>query len=484
MTTQPQFDQPVILRRSPVFSRAIVWGLVGVTTFAVLWANLAPIDEAVSATGKLEPQGAVREIQLPLNGVVKEVHVKDGKRVKKGDLLITLDRESVEAQKESLQKIQAALRAESAFYRSEMGELPDTPQAGTFKPSLELATLTRNRATLISENRLYRALLAGDSSGSGLTPDQQSRLQSTLEEQRSRKMTAQLEANQLERQLQQIISQLASAKETLKINQGIFQNLKEVDQAGGIPKVQYLRQQQEVINSQSRVEQLLEEQNRIKLAIAQAREKLQNTVALSKQDLLTKLADNDKRLAEIDSQLKKAIVENDKKLAEINSQLKQAEQTLKYQELRAPADGLVFDLKAKGAGFVANPNSPEAVLKVVPVEALVVEAFIPNKDIGFVKPDADVDVRIDAFPFSEFGDIKGKVVSIGSDALPPTQIRPFYSFPAKIKLDGQSLKIRDRDVPLQSGMSVSVNIKVRKRTVMSIFTDGFMRQVDSFKSVR
>jgi HlyD family secretion protein len=129
-------------------------------------------------------------------------------------------------------------------------------------------------------------------------------------------------------------------------------------------------------------------------------------------------------------------------------------------------------------------NSTEPVLKIVPEDSLRVEVFIPNKDIGFIKPGMLVDVRIDAFPFSEFGDIKGELESIGSDALPPTQERPYYSFPAKIKLDRQSLLIQGREAPLQSGMSVSVNIKTRKRSIMSIFTDAFNQKIDTLKTVR
>jgi HlyD family secretion protein len=129
-------------------------------------------------------------------------------------------------------------------------------------------------------------------------------------------------------------------------------------------------------------------------------------------------------------------------------------------------------------------NQTEPILKIVPDDTLVAKVFITNKDIGFVREGMPVDVRIDSFPYSEFGDVKGKLIWIGSDALPPEQIRPFYSFPAKIQLERQSLVINDKKVPLQSGMSISTNIRVRDRTVMSIFTDLFVDKTDSLKNVR
>jgi HlyD family secretion protein len=205
-------------------------------------------------------------------------------------------------------------------------------------------------------------------------------------------------------------------------------------------------------------------------------------VALSQKDLMTQIATNEKQIAEIDSQLNKVIVDNEKKLAEIESQLSQTKLNLSYQELRAPDKGTVFDLKPSAPGFVTNTTEP--MLKIVPDDGLVAKVYLTNKDIGFVKEGMPVDVRIDSFPFSEFGDVKGELVWIGSDALPPEQIRQFYSFPAKIRLQKQSLAVKGRPVQLQSGMSVSANIRVRDRTVMSIFTDLFSEKTDSLKTVR
>ena len=171
------------------------------------------------------------------------------------------------------------------------------------------------------------------------------------------------------------------------------------------------------------------------MAINQSQKKLQNTAALFREDLLTKIADNEKRLAEIDSQLTKIMVENNKRLAEIDAQLSQAQQTLQYQALQSPVNGTVFELKAHTPGFVANSSQP--ILKIVPDDTLVAKVFITNKDIGFVKEGMAADIRIDSFPFSEFGDVKGHLVWIGSDALPPDQIHPGQTHLKLTKLNGQ-----------------------------------------------
>jgi HlyD family type I secretion membrane fusion protein len=479
------FDQSVILKRSPIFSRAIVWGIVGVTTFTVLWAAIAKVEETIPAMGQLEPTGSVREVQVPLNGVVRDVLVKEGDRVKQGDLLLRLDPTAAKAQLASLQKVRTALQRENQFYQAEIsGELvtsallPGTE--GTNLP-MDLAALTRSRAALVAENRLYRAQLTGRTVTS-LSPEEQLRLQSSQDELSSRTAAVALEVDQLKRQLAQTQIQLSNSKGILEINQKILNDLGPLMKEGGIARVQYLRQQQEVSTRQAEVEQFTQEAERLKLAIAQSQQRLQNTRSASTQDVLVKISDNEKRIAEIDGQLKKAIVDNEKRIAEIDSQISQTEVTLQYQDLHAPVSGAIFDLKARTPGFVATSTDP--VLKIVPDKTLNAKVFITNKDIGFVKPNMPVDIRIDSFPFSEFGDIKGTLVSIGSDALPPTEIRPFYSFPAEIRLDRQFVLVRDKEMPLQSGMSITANIKVRDRAVLNIFFDSFMQKVDTLKNVR
>lgn len=477
-----EFDQPVILQRSPILSRAVLWGIVGVTSFTVIWSAVAKIDEAIPATGKLEPQATVREVKVPLNGLVKEVYVKDGQQVKQGDLLLRLDHTAQKAQKIYFQKVRNTLLQENQFYQSQMSGKVSVPTTNQLKLPEEIAILTKNRASLIAENQLYRVQLSGKLQGVNLTLDQQLRLQTNQQELKTKAATVKLEASQLEKQVLQNQVKLANAKNVLKINQGILKDLEPLFKQGAIARLQYLQQEQQVSTQQSEVDELTQEGERLKLAIAQSGERLQNTMSASSQDLWTKIADNDKRIAEIDSQLKKAIVENEKNIAELDSQISQNQVSLDYQEIRSPVNGTVFDLKASNPGFVANSTEP--VLKVVPENSLKAEVFLTNKDIGFVRTGMPVDVRIDSFPFSEFGDIKGTLESIGSDALPPTEIRPYYSFPVKVRLNQQALTLKDKQLPLQSGMSVSVNIKLRKRTILSIFIDGFTQQIESLKFMR
>jgi len=481
-----RFDQPVILKQSHHWSRSIVWSIVGVTTFVIIWASVAKIEQAVPAQGKLEPQGAVKTVQSPIAGVVKEILVKDGQHVKKGDLLLRLDPTTAEAQLASLSKIRATLIKENQFYRLVInnGDSPAVTEQSTILWEIpqEIASLTQSRQALVAENQLYRIQQKGDSLGATLNSEQQARLQNANRELNSRIAAAESEVEQLQKQLQQNQLQLENAQENLKIQQGILERLELLKKEGGFAEIPVMERRSTVSDKQAEVDVKIQEKSRLELSIAQAKEKLENTKDLSVKELDDRRAENEKKIAEIDSQLNKTIVENDKKIAEIDSQLSQTQVNLGYQELRSPEDGTVFDLKPTAVGFVANTTDP--LLKIVPDEGLVAKVYLTNKDIGFVKVGMNVDVRIESFPFSEFGDIKGQVIWIGDDALPPEQARPFYSFPTKIKLNQQSLIANDRKLLLQSGMAVSANIQVRDRTVLSIFTDLFTEKTDSLKTVR
>jgi HlyD family secretion protein len=543
-------EQSVILKQSPIWSRTIIWTLMSVTTAALIWSVFAKIEQVVGAQGQLKPQGKVQEVQAPVNGVVQEVKVKDGDRVNKGDVLVLMDSSASQVQLESLKKIRATAEKENQFYRLLMAQ-DLTPAAvessiAQLKLPSEIADLARNRAALVAENQLYQAQVSEGASSSALQGEELARLEVAQREANSRQAAARLEMEQLAKQLNQTRVQLADARsqlindrfvleeiktrnansmkqgqEGLDIERNILKDIEPLGEEGAVARYQINKQKQSVTDRQNELQQqeangkidrekqeqevqtriaeisrLEQEEKRYSLLISQARERLINTTVITEKDVRDKMADNQKRIAEIDSQISRVIIDNNKRIAELDSQISQAQQTIKYQKITAPIDGVVFDLKAR-PGFVPQPSQAEALLKIVPdgcptqikdaaKGCLVAEVDVTNQDIGFVRVGQKTDIRIDSFSYSEYGDIKGEVISIGSDALPPDENHRFYRFPVRVSLSSQELVLKDKStLPLQSGMSVSVNIKVNEnRTVLGLFTDMFNKQVDTLKQVR
>ena len=426
-SSMARFDQPVVLRQSPVWSRWILRSIVGVSAGAILWSMFAKIESAVPATGKLEPSGTVQEVQVPVAGVIEEVYVQEGQRVEVGDLLVRLDTTVAEAQEENF---------------------------------------TGMMVTLEEENDVLETLLAGEQPSSDWDFDRRALFLSSRDEYNSRVMAADLQISQLQQQLAQNRVQMENERESLAVNQDILTGIEPLFNEGGLSRIQYLRQQQEVQSSLSEIARLTEQQGELQFGIAQAQEQARNARAEFQRTWLERIRRNNLQLAEMDSQLT------------------QAAQTAQYEELRASIAGTIFDLQTVRAGAVVNASEP--IMQIVPSDNLVARVLITNRDIGFVHTGMQVDVRISSYNYSEFGDIEGELIRIGSDALPPDEIRPYYAFPAEVELSEQVLRVEDLDLEfdLQSGMEVTANIRTRKRTVLSIFADQFSRQVDSLRTVR
>tara|TARA_B100000674_G_scaffold466459_1_gene450462 strand:- start:438 stop:1634 length:1197 start_codon:yes stop_codon:yes gene_type:complete len=171
-------------------------------------------------------------------------------------------------------------------------------------------------------------------------------------------------------------------------------------------------------------------------------------------------------------------------LEELDARITEVSVNLRYQALRSPVDGIVFDLKPKGKGYVARGT--ETVMKIVPYDTLEAKVEIPSNQIGFVRVGMTADINIDSFPATDFGVLEGKVKSIGSDALPPSQQenRPEYRYPAIIQLDSQKLKLKNgKQLPLQVGMSLSSNIKLRKVSYLQLLLGTFQDKVDSLREI-
>ncbi|BAZ10201.1 HlyD family secretion protein [Calothrix sp. NIES-4071] len=480
------FDKSVVLRQSPIWSRAIMVSLMGIACFGIIWACVAKIEQVVPAVGQLKPKAAIKEIQAPFNGIVKELYVKDGQQVKAGEKLLIFDSGANKAEIESLQKIRMSILQQNQLYRSLTvtdSLAPAQIESLQNKLPREVVFLLKSRTALLAENELLRKQLANTGQGQQLGSDEQQRLQVAKKELDTRTAAARLEVEQANKELAQNQVKIDAAQANLKIEQSILDKLKPLAEQGAIAQLQYLQQQQKVQNSNAEIATLLQEQQRLQYKIEQGRQQTDNTVAVSGKNILDKIADNKKNIAEIDSQFTKIMLDNEQRLADTNSKLAQAQLNIKYQELRAPVAGTIFDLQAKNAGFVASPT--QQLLKIVPTDNYVAEIYITNKDIGFVREGMKVDVRVDSFPYSEFGEIKGKISWIGSDALPPDQTHQFYRFPAKVELDKQKLSIKDKTVNLQSGMSITANVKIREeRKVINLITDMFTNQADNLKQVR
>ena len=214
----------------------------------------------------------------------------------------------------------------------------------------------------------------------------------------------------------------------------------------------------------------------------------QNVVAETRGRLMQAKADRLRQMALLDQQTAKLKSE----LADLGGRLVETKVTLRYQQLKSPVDGVVFDLKPTARGFTAQ--STQTVMKVVPLGSLEAKLEVPSNKIGFVQVppgcpaerDAcmDADISIDSFPSTDFGVLKGKVTRIGSDALEPDpqKQRDELIFPVTVQLDEQQLRLKSgASLPLQVGMSLTANIKLRKVSYLQLLLGEFQDKAESLQ---
>ena len=242
----------------------------------------------------------------------------------------------------------------------------------------------------------------------------------------------------------------------LELQSEILERFEQLERAGAASELQYLNQQN---------------------VVAETRGKLMQ----SKADRLRQIALLDQQTAQLKSEL-----------ADLNGRLVENRVTLRYQQLKSPVDGVVFDLKPTSRGFTAQ--STQTVMKVVPMGSLEAKVEVPSSKIGFVqvppgcpeKREAcmNADISIDSFPSTDFGVLKGKVTRIGSDSLEPDpqEQRQELSFPVTIQLDDQQLKLKTgTSLPLQVGMSLTANIKLRKVSYLQLLLGEFQDKAESLQ---
>lgn len=145
------------------------------------------------------------------------------------------------------------------------------------------------------------------------------------------------------------------------------------------------------------------------------------------------------------------------------------------QYLTAPIDGVVQQLAVFTVGGVVTPA--QQLMVIAPEAAsMEIEAYVENKDIGFVAEDQEAEVKVEAFPFTRYGTLPGKVVSLSKDAVPLEKPITGFFYSARVALARSTIRVENgKEVALTPGMTVSVEIKTGRRRVIEYFLSPLMQ---------
>jgi HlyD family secretion protein len=272
------------------------------------------------------------------------------------------------------------------------------------------------------------------------------RRKATLDTIRSKEQQLQLKQLEMQRYFNLNDTEQRTLRRNLELELNILDRLEQLQKEGAVQELQYLQQRNKVQEVRGELEKLAQDRKRQEAILRQSKAQL------------------------------------DGELADLRSKLTELSINIRYQDVRSPVDGLVFDLKPTGPGFVAQGSEP--VMKIVPFRDLQARVEIESSDIGFVQVGKPVEISIDSFPATDFGVLEGTLESIGSDALPPDERHATYRFPARIALNSQQFRLKGGQIlPLQVGMSLTANIKLRKVTYLQLLLGEFKSKTDSLKRI-
>ncbi|UJW76045.1 HlyD family type I secretion periplasmic adaptor subunit [Rhizobium sp. SL42] len=431
----------------------LIWVICLFALSAIVWSYFGTFDIVATAQGKLQPQGRVKVIQSIEAGKTASIPVVNGARVHRGDLLVELDATDAKAELRAIDtklsslaagitRRQAILEKIDGWIRGSVWDVRQPIDLSiSFEGDLPEATVLRERFLYISQLEQQASTIAS--------------------------LKAQGE--------QQKVS-LARLDEMIGVQTRLVATLQQkVAMREGLARVQ----------AGSRVGLLdaVEAKQQEEATLVELRgQRLETQAALQ-----TITAEADKSLASFAAEVRRELVEAMEQSEELQQQQVRARNRLKSLTITSPIDGTVQASALTTVGQVVASGTE--VMRVVPTDAaLEVEAYLPNRDIGFVTVGQSAVLKIEAFPFTRYGTVPGILTSVASDAIPEPDAQQLEGQPAKdlqsiipvgnaqrtqnlvfpitVRPTVSTIDVDGASVSLSPGMTVSIEVKTGQRRIL------------------
>lgn len=432
--------------------RAVALAIALFAAIAILWACVGEVDIVAVAQGKVVPTGRTKTVAAPAlnpgeSGVVRAIDVEDGQHVTAGQILVQLDATETRADQRRIAQQLAKTRLDIARLRSILelpgGELLENPLVGTDSAMLRLAQYLRT------------SQLAGE---------------------REKLASFDREIDRQEAGAKVSQAELAKYSEILPLQMERAASKQKLLEKGLTPRMEMVQIQQQLITMQRDRDG----------AIAHLAEAKSQIASIQRQKAQAREEFTHDRLAELAEAETQAIT--------LDQELSKADERERLKSVRAPVSGTVQQLALHTVGGIVQPG--QELMVIVPDDiSIEIEAMVQNQDIGFVHAGDEAVIKLDAFPFTRYGTVPGKIVIVSEDALSEgkgpastrdtTSISPttesgtshlFYA--ARVALNKTSIEIDGRFLKISPGMAATVEIKTGKRKLIEFFLSPLMRLRD------
>jgi HlyD family type I secretion membrane fusion protein len=419
-----------------------IWVMLITFGFFMMWAILAPLDSASHAMGKIILESKKRLIQHLEGGVIKEILVKDGDEVTKGQTLVILDDTQLKARKQQHEYKYLSYLAEVARLTAEKDNLTEIK---------------------FPEELLQRA---GDPEVQKMIQTQEKVFTSKQSAFSSRISHAQKTTEQHIEKKNSIIPQIEATQKLVKISATQVESYKKLFAKGNISIAS-------VQDAESKHAEYIGREGNLRAQLAETEHSIiQSEVAVEnyKNEFFEKAV----------TELK----ENQNNLSIANESLKEVSEGLKRTVITAPEAGTISNLNEYLTPNGVLPHQ-QILMEIIPQDdKLVVEAKIPPTDIAAVKVGQISRVRLTAYRARIVPVLEGRVVSLSADIVPGNQQDMQMGLPAyyrvRIEIDKDQLKEaeKQKDVLLYPGMGVDVMIVIGTRTMMKYLMDPITMTLD------
>jgi HlyD family secretion protein len=413
-------DADEIERRPlPPYARITVHALAAMLVCFLGWSSVAEIDEVVKAQGRLTTPSANIVVQPIETSIIRSIDVRIGQVVKKGERLATLDPTDADADQAQLRLKFDSLDTQVKRLEAELGGKPAPAETGKVSADTQL------QDKLAGERRANFAA-------------QMARLDENIA-----KARASLDTNLHDQQV------LGDRTKSLREVETMQERL--VDQKFGA-KVNLLDARNKRMEVERDYTLAKNQEPEIRRTLAGLEAEKRAFVNGWRQKIMEDMLNLTRERDATAEQIKKGTLRRDKVV------------------LTAPADAMVQDIAKLSQGSVAQ--AAEKLFTLVPLgTALDAEVQIDSLDVGHVKPGDVAHIKLDAFPFQKHGTLEAKVRTLSEDAFkretPNAETGTDAYYVSRIDLGASRLKNMDPHARLLPGMTLTAEIVVGKRTVLS-----------------
>lgn len=388
---------------------------LGFATVAFLiWATAFQLDAVTRASGRVVPSVQNQVVQHLEGGIVSEILVREGQRVKKGDLLMRVSNSFDHADASNAQTDVVSKQLMLARLEAEAREAPD------FTPSPEMAKLAPHIAE--SEAALFIA--------------RRNQLRQELSVIQSQANGHRSELASIEARLKSLRAEEQIMRERLQLLEGAL----AADAAS----------RQEVLDRRAALEQLRTRISDAITAMPQIRAQAQEAESRAASTRAKFLAEVEQAASELRVDLEKA----KQGLTAFNDRSDR-------NEVRAPLDGIINKILVQTVGGVVRGGDP--LIEIVPIDQhIVIEARLRPQDRADVWPGQAAKVKISAYDYATHGTLDGRVLEISADALQDQKGETYFR--VRLSADGQSF---GADKPVTPGMTADVDILSGRRTILA-----------------